>query len=361
MPESAAVRAGLVGFPSSGKKTVFQLLTRVARSGFRATAERGVLAVPDERLATLARLHHSRKVTPATIEVVLLPALRPDAQGAAETLAAIRDVDVVAHVARAFESRTAPAPFASVDPVRDARNLELELLLADLGVVERRLDRLKRERARGKSGGGAPGERELLERAREALDTERPLRAALAPEDRRRLGGFGLLSAKPQLLLVNTGEEAVALNDDLRSRLADYAAQPETAIAALSARIESEIQELGEEDAAAFRGEIGVDAGAPERVVRALFELMDRATFYTAGDTEARAWLIRRNTRAQEAAGTIHSDMERGFIRAEVVAWERLVEIGSWDACRKQGALRLEGRDYPVQDGDVLVVRFHVG
>ncbi len=354
------MRAGLVGFPSSGKKTMFQLLTRVVRTGFRTAAERGVLAVPDERLATLARLHRSRKITPATIEVVLLPALRQGAHGSTENLAAVRDVDVVVHVARAFQSLEAPTPFPSVDPVRDAANLELELLLADLGVVEKRLDRLQKERARGRTR-AAPGERELLERAREALEEERPIRAALSSEDRRRLGGFGLLSAKPQLLLINGGEDSATLDGDLRSRLEDHAALPDTAVAAVSARIEREIQDLGDEDAAAFRREIGVEAGAASRVIRAIFELVDRATFYTAGDTETRAWLIRRNTRAQEAAGTIHSDMERGFIRAEVVAFDRLVELGSWDACRKKGALRLEGRDYPVQDGDVLVIRFNVG
>ncbi len=318
-----------------------------------------MLPVPDERLETLARLHESRKITPATIEVVLLPSLRRDGEGAARNLAAVRDVDVVAHVARAFQNPGEES--GEADPVRDARSLELELLVADLEVVEKRLSRLERERARGKAGSAPPGERELLERARREMEAEHPLRAALSGEDRARLGGFGLLSAKPQLLLVNTGEESAALDAGLRSRLEEYAAQPETAVASVSAQIECEIAELGEEDAAAFREELGVEAGAASRVIRAIFELMDRATFYTAGETEARAWLIRRNIRAQEAAGTIHSDMERGFIRAEVVAYDQLVELGSWDGCRRKGKLRLEGRDYPVQDGDVLEIRFHVG
>jgi len=355
------VRAGLVGFPASGKKTVFRLLTRIARSVSRGTAERGMLPVPDERLETLARLHESRKITPTTIEVVLLPSLRRDGEGAARNLAAVRDVDVVAHVARAFRSPGEESGDEAVDPVRDARSLELELLVADLEVVEKRLSRLERERARGKAGAAPPGERELLERARREMEAERPLRTALSAEDRARLGGFGLLSAKPQLLLVNTGEESAALDAGLRSRLGEYAAHPETAVASVSAQIECEIAELGEEDAVAFREERGVEAGAASRVIRAIFELMDRATFYTAGETEARAWLIRRNTRAQEAAGVIHSDMERGFIRAEVVAYDQLVELGSWDGCRRKGKLRLEGRDYPVQDGDVLEIRFHVG
>ncbi len=354
------MRAGLVGFRSAGKKTVFELLTRVARAGYAAAAQRGVLAVPDERLATLTRLHESRKTTPATIEIVLLPALRPGTRGVAENLGAIRDVDVVVHVARAFEDAAVPAPFETVDPARDARNLELELLLADLGIVEKRLDKLKKERARGRPG-AAPGEREALERAKAALEDDRPLRTALSAEDRKRLNGFGLLTAKPQLLLVNAGEESAALNDELGATLEDYAALPETSVAAVSGRMECEIAELDEAEAGEFRSELGVEAGAPERVVRAIFELMDRATFYTAGDTESRAWLIRRDTRAQEAAGTIHSDMERGFIRAEAVAYDRLVALGSWDACRKAGALRLEGRDYPVQDGDVLLIRFNVG
>lgn len=354
------MRAGIVGFAAAGKKTLFSLLTRAAAVGYSREARRGVLAVPDARLETLARLHGSRKTTPATLELVLLPALRPGASGVTENLAAIRDVDVVVHVARAFEDPSVPSPFDSVDPVRDATNLELEFLLADLAVLEKRLGRLRYDRARGKPE-AIRGEADRLERARRFVEAERPLRDVLSRDERKALAGYGLMSAKPQLIVVNAGDEDVRARPEDQPGFGALAALGETRLASVSARIEAEIADLEDEDAAEFRADLGVESGAAERIVRAVFELMDRATFYTAGETEARAWLVRRNTRAQEAAGSIHSDMERGFIRAEVVAFETLVECGSWDGARARGALRLEGKDYPVQDGDVLVIRFAVG
>ena len=354
------MRAGIVGFAASGKKTLFSLLTQVAQAGFAAGAKRGALAVPDERLETLAQLHKSKKTTPATVEVVLIPALRRGASGQTENLAALREVDTIVHVVRAFEDPTVPSPFESVDPGRDAANLELELLLTDLAVLEKRIKRLDADRARGKPE-AVRGERDLLDRARQEVEREIPLREALSAADRKRLVGYGLMSAKPQLLVVNADDAEAARDPASWPGLEEIARRPETRLAAVSARIEAEIAELPDEDAAEFRRDIGVEAGAAERIVRAIFELMDHATFYTAADNEARAWLIRRNTRAREVAGAIHSDMERGFIRAEVVSYDTLVECGSWDAARKQGALRLEGKDYPVQDGDVLVIRFHVG
>ncbi len=319
-----------------------------------------MFAVPDRRLATLAQIHRSPKITPATVEFVLLPALRQGAAGQTENLAAIRDVDTIVHVARAFISNTAPSPFETVDPARDAANLDLELLLADLAVLEKRIARLDYDRARGKPE-AVRGERDLLDRARQFVEAERPLRDALSLEDRRRLRGYGLMSAKPQLLVLNGEEAEAAGRGEAWPDVLAWNRGAETRLAAVSLGIEAEIADLPEEDAAEFRRDLGVEEGAAERVVVAAFELMDRSVFYTAGETEARAWLIRRNTPARQAAGVIHSDMERGFIRAEVVSCDRLVECGSWDAARKRGELRLEGRDYPVQDGDVLVIRFHVG
>ena len=354
------MRAGIVGFAASGKKTLFSLLTQVAQAGFAKGAKRGVLAVPDDRLETIGRIHESRKLTPATVEVVLIPALRRGARGQTENLAALRDVDAIVHVVRAFEDPIVPSPFDSVDPGRDAANLELELLLTDLAVLEKRVARLDYDRARGNPE-PVRGERDLLDRARQEVEREVPLREALGAEDRKRLVGYGLMSAKPQLVLVNAGEADAGRAPESWPDLEELSRRPETRLATISARIEAEIAELPAEDAAEFRQDLGVEAGAAQRVIRAIFELMDRATFYTAAENEARAWLFRRNTRAQEVAGGIHSDMERGFIRAEVVSYDALVECGSWDAARKQGHLRLEGKDYPVQDGDVLLIRFAVG
>lgn len=354
------MRAGIVGFAAAGRKTLFSLLTRIARVGAASGKRRGIFAVPDERLSTLARLHRSRKITPATVEVVLLPAIRQGVGGKIENLAAVREVDTIVHVVRAFESPRVASPFGSVDPVRDAENLELELLLADLAVLERRIARLDRARARGLPE-LVPGERALLERARRLVEQDRPLRTVLSRAERKRLGGYGLLSAKPQLLVVNAGEEHAGSGAGAWPDLDELASGPETRLVAASLAIEAEIAGLAEEDAAEFRRDLGVTAGAAERIVRAVFELMDRVVFYTAADREARAWLVRRNTPARKAAGVIHSDMERGFIRAEVVSFDALVECGSWDGARRRGALRLEGRDYSVSDGDVLIIRFHVG
>lgn len=354
------MRAGIVGFAASGKKTLFSLLTQVAQAGYAAGAKRGALAVPDERLEIVARLHKSRKIVPATVEVVLIPALRRGARGQTENLAALRDVDAIVHVARAFEDPIVPSPFESVDPGRDALNLELELLLTDLAVLEKRIKRLDYDRARGVPE-PVRGERDLLDRARREVEREVPLREALSAEDRKRLVGYGLMSAKPHLVVLNAGEDEAGRDPESWPGLEELSRRPETRLATISARIEAEIAELPDEDAAEFRRDLGVDAGAAKRIIRAIFELMDRGTFYTAAENEARAWLFRRNTRAQEVAGGIHSDMERGFIRAEVVSYDALVEFGSWDAARKHGALRLEGKDYPVQDGDVLLIRFNVG
>jgi len=354
------VRAGIVGFAASGKKSLFSLLTQVAQAGYAAGAKRGVLSVPDDRLEVVTRLHESRTIVPATVEVVLIPALRRGARGQTENLAALRDVDAIVHVARAFEDPIVPSPFDSVDPARDAVNLELELLLTDLAVLEKRIARLDYDRARGKPE-AVRGERDLLDRARQEVEREVPLREALSAEERKRLVGYGLMSAKPQLVVVNAGEDEAGRAPRSWPGLEELSRRPETRLATISARIEAEIAELPEEDAAEFRRDLGVEAGAAQRIVRAIFELMDYATFYTAAENEARAWLFRRNTRAQDVAGGIHTDMARGFIRAEVVAYDALLECGSWDAARKRGALRLEGKDYPVQDGDVLLIRFHVG
>ena len=354
------MRAGIVGFAASGKKTLFSLLTQAAQAGYAAGAKRGVLAVPDERLEIVARLHKSRKLTPATVEVVLIPALRRGARGQTENLAALRDVDAIVHVARAFDDPTVPSPFDSVDPGRDALNLELELLLTDLAVLEKRIKRLDYDRARGVPE-PVRGERDLLDRARREVEREVPLREALSAEDRKRLVGYGLMSAKPHLVVLNAGEDEAGRDPESWPGLKALSRRPETRLATISARIEAEIAELPDEDAAEFRRDLGVEAGAAKRIIRAIFELMDRGAFYTAAENEARAWLFRRNTRAQDVAGDIHSDMARGFIRAEVVSYDALLEFGSWDAARKHGALRLEGKDYPVQDGDVLLIRFNVG
>jgi len=259
-------------------------------------------------------------------------------------------VDVLVHVVRAFEEPSVPHPEGSIDAQRDIEMMELELTLADLGVVEKRIERLEADVKKGRKG--ELQDLAVLTRAKDALSEGRPLREALSLEEREALRGYALLTAKPMLLVVNIGE-----ND---ARALDLKEKPGLAVAYVSARIESEIAELSAEEAKSFRDEMGLSEGAVERVVRAAFELMGVITFYTAGDTESHAWIVPRKTRAVKAAGTIHSDIERGFIRAEVVPYDVLVREGSWNACRDKGLLRLEGKDYPIAEADVVYFRFNV-
>lgn len=352
------MKAGIVGFDGVGKRTLFALLTQVAGAASSRGEQMGVLRIPDPRLGELTRLHQSKKTTPATIEFVLLPSL---VKGRSDKLdvSNLRNVDVLVHVVRAFEEATVPHPEGSVDAARDIEIMELELTLADLAVVEKRHERLQADSKKGRPTDAR--ELEVLGQAKQALAEGRPLREALSVEDRDRLRGYALLTAKPLLAAVNVGEDEAA-DPDLTEKLGLTACADASGLALtyVSARIESEIAELPPEDAKTFRDDLGLSEGMVERVVRAAFDLLDVITFYTAGDTESRAWNIPRDTKAVEAAGTIHSDMERGFIRAEVVHYDALVREGSWNACRDKGILRLEGKDYPIAEADVVYFRFNV-
>ncbi|TDI40989.1 MAG: redox-regulated ATPase YchF [Acidobacteria bacterium] len=352
------MKAGIVGFDGVGKRTLFALLTQVTGAATSRVEQMGMLRIPDERLEELTRLHESRKTTAATIEFVLLPSL---VKGRADKLdvSSLRNVDVLVHVVRAFEEPSVPHPEGSVDAARDLELMELELTLSDLAVVEKRYEKMKADTKKGRPTDAH--ELKALEQATKALSDGRPLRAALSAEDRDRLRGYALLTAKPLLAVVNVGEDEAsgsALTKKLG--LTDWAGAPGFALTYVSARIESEIAELGPEDAKTFRDDLGLSNGMAERVVRAAFDLLDVITFYTASDIESRAWIIPRDTKAAKAAGTIHSDMERGYIRAEVVHYDVLVREGSWNVCRDKGLLRLEGKEYPIAEADVVYFRFNV-
>jgi hypothetical protein len=347
------MKAGIVGFEGVGKRTLFALLTQVAGAASSRTEQVGVLKVPDPKLSILTKLHESRKTTAATVEFVLIPGLVKGRSKEKLDVSSLRAVDVLVHVVRAFEEPSVPHPEGSVDAKRDIEMMELELTLADLGVVEKRIERLEADSRKGRKG--ELQDLPVLIRAKDALSEGRPLREALTLEERDALRGYALLTAKPMLLAVNLPESVA---NDVRTL--DLGEKPGLAVAYVSARIESEIAELSPEEAKAFREELGLSEGMVERVVRAAFELMGVITFYTAGDTESRAWIVPRKTRAVKAAGTIHSDIERGFIRAEVVQYDVLVREGSWNACRDKGLLRLEGKDYPIAEADVVYFRFNV-
>jgi GTP-binding protein YchF len=263
---------------------------------------------------------------------------------------------------RAFESDVVPHPDGSVDPLRDAGMLELELILADLGAVERRLERLDANIKKANRPDDV-AERAVFLKMKQALEAEKPLRQLeLSEDERRRLRAYAFLSEKPLLLVVNMGEDQV--KDAARllesSGLAAYARGPGLGICAVAAPIESEMAQLSPEDARAFREDLGLHEPGLDRVIRTSYALLGLISFLTAGEDECRAWTIRRGTRAQAAAGAIHSDIERGFIRAETVSFDDLVKAGSLAACRDAATLRLEGKEYVVQDGDVINFRFNV-
>jgi GTP-binding protein YchF len=262
------------------------------------------------------------------------------------------------HVVRAFQDPELPHPAGSVDPARDLLELELELILADHDVVERRLERLAQSAKRGLKPEEERERALLTDTILPALEAERPLREIeLAADDERRLRGFQLLSAKPLLVVWNVGEGELAGADPER---AGWRPRPQTETVVMSAPIEQEIAGLAADEQREFLAELGLSEPSVDRVIRASYGLLGLLSFFTVGDDEVRAWTLRRGTRAREAAGAIHSDIERGFIRAEVVGWDELVRLGSLAACRTAGSLRLEGKEYEVADGEVIHFRFAV-
>lgn len=349
---------GILGLSLSGKTTLFALLTGHAQSSHgRRAAQTGVAQVPDERLDRLTALFAPRKHTPATVQFVDVPALIRGGDSALN-VPELRGMDALAVVVRAFAAPDIPHPEGSVDANRDLELVETELLLADLRVVENRLDRLAREIVKRRSA-ELLAEQQACERCQAALAAGRPVRELdLSPEETRALKGFGLLTAKPLLVVLNIGEEGVPhLLKEPSALLPAREAHPGQVVTAVCATLEQEISRLAPADQAAFLAELGLPDRALDRLLRAAYHLTGRISFFTVGEDECRAWSIPRGSTASRAAGVIHSDLERGFIRAEVARWDELVEAGSLAALRGRGSLRLEGRDYVVQDGDVVHIR----
>ncbi|PYQ53701.1 MAG: redox-regulated ATPase YchF [Acidobacteria bacterium] len=359
------MKVGIIGLPSTGKSTLFSLLTGAPTPapGGRPEPRVGIARVPDPRVEALAGLFHPKKKTPATVEYVDMPGVAKGEGAALVDLPALRGVDALVHVVRAFESEVVPHPEGSIDPLRDARMLELELILADLGTLERRLERLEANIKKANRAEDV-AERAVFLKMKAFLEGERPLRdLELSEDERRKLRGYALLSGKPLLLVINMSEEQVKRSAEVleKTGLSGFAIEGAgRALCAVSAPIEAEMAQLGAEDAAAFREDLGLHEPGLDRVIRTSYELLGLISFLTAGEDECRAWTIRRGTRAQQAAGEIHSDIERGFIRAEVVAFDDLMRAGSMAACREAATLRLEGKDYVVRDGDVINFRFNV-
>ncbi len=348
---------GILGFSKAGKTTLFNLLTASRRETgkFAASgkANVGVATVPDSRLDQLSELYQPRRTTPATVSFVDIPGIRTGESAESLDLARLRDADALMHVVRAFADDEIPHPEGRVDPARDVETLDLELIVADMDLVSRRIERLDKARKRGLSR-DEEAERDLLAGTiLPALEGETPVRElTLDADQEKRLRGFQLLSAKPLVVALNVDEERLAQADAAALGIRDGV--PALVVSAL---IEEEIARLDGGEQAEFLAELGLSEPSVNRVIRTSYEILGLISFFTVGEDEVRAWTIRRGTDARRAAGVIHSDLERGFIRAEVVPWSDLVRLGSLAACRQEGLLRLEGKGYVARDGEVMHIR----
>ncbi len=366
------MQIAIVGLARSGKTTVFNTLTRghAETGGFGGlTVNTGVVKVPDDRLTQLTARFQPKREVPADVTYVDLPAppLTPEGTTAADIpadqLARLRTADALLHVVRAFDDPTVAHPDGTVDPWRDIERLELEFVFADLAVVEKRVDKL---RTSGRHG--TPAEREANEREQEVLERilpalmgGRPIRdLELADDDAKRIRGFRFLTEKPVLVLLNIGEADIARAPAMIAEIGARVSHRATLVEALSARIEMEVGELSDEEAAVFREDLGLEGSSLVRVIRLSYQLLGLISFFTAGPDETRAWTIPDGATAQDAAGAIHTDLARGFIRAEIVGWEDLLALGSTAEARKAGKLRSEGKTYRMRDGDVAEILFNV-
>ena len=344
------MKVGLIGHRGAGKTTVFNMLTglqaQVGGYGGKEEVHLGVIKVPDARVDKLSQVFKPKKTTYAEIRFTDFPASQndDDLKGNSNLITQMREVDAMALVLRDFEP--------DADPLRQLNDLLTEMILADLTVVENRRTRLKKEKAR-------PQEEALLERCAATLENEESLRnLEFSADDENLLSGFGFLSRKPVLVLFNQADDkagqplSAAYQDELKRRGLDGLA--------LAGKVEMEVAQLDENDREAFLKEIGIQEPARERFIRASYRLLDLISFLTTGEDEVRAWTITQGTSARKAAGKIHSDIERGFIRAEVIAYDDFVVLGSEVKCKEAGKLRLEGKDYIVQDGDIIHFRFAI-
>lgn len=357
------MKLGIIGLPGSGKTTVFRALTGGIEPADRKTHQEpglGVVKVDDPRLDFLVGYHKPKKVTPVGVEYADIAGITGEGKSGKTLgdrfLAHVRPVDALVHCVRYFDS---PA-LGTADPVRDFLTVEEEMLLSDLASVEKRLERIERDIKRGKKE--LSEEFDLLKGAQTVLEDGKPLRLYPPAVESEKLRGFAFLSAKPELILINAGddrtpEQIETLLQLIRSEAGD---QPRVALGRLYADVEAEIARLSPEDAREFLDDLSLEQGAKERIVKTSFELLNLIVFFTAGEPEVRAWPLERGKSAVKAAGTVHSDMERGFIRAEVVAYDDFKEAGSMAAAQKVGRVRLEGKDYLVQDGDIMLFRFNI-
>jgi GTP-binding protein YchF len=355
------MKTAIIGLPMVGKTSLFTILTGVHQETHigSTTARMGVARVPDSRLDELAKLFEPPKITHATVEYVDMPSISKENLRDPSYLASLRVVDAFAHVLRLFPDETVPHEKGSVDPIRDMDDVETELILSDLVVVEKRLERVDKDRKKIKNP-ELDHEFALLEKCKALLDANQPLRQlTLDAEEEKRIRGFQFLSQKPMLYVLNLGEDdAAKLHDrEKEYREGPLKARAHTGASAVCGKIEAELAELPPADQRDYLASYGLTESGLVRLISATYALLGLMSFLTAGETEVRAWTIPMHSTAVKAAGAIHSDFEKKFIRAEVVNWKALIDHSGYPGVREKGLLRLEGKEYIVKDGDVLVIR----
>jgi ribosome-binding ATPase len=355
------MQTGIIGLPLVGKTSLFRILTRAKVDSRSAPnqAHVGVARVPDARVAKLAEVFKPKKVTYATIEYVDIGGLQKDREKNSASLVPLREADALANVVRLFEDPSVPNEAGSLDALRDIESVELELMLNDLEQASRRIERLEKD-LKKKKDPHSEAELQLLLRCRQALGSEQPLRELeLKPEDKKMITGFTFLSQKPMLYVLNLGDDQATEIDHVieKYHLEKLAAKPRTAVVPFCGKIEAELAELDDSEAAEMMKAYGLKESGRDRLLQATYQLLGLISFLTCGEPECRAWTIERGMTAQQAAGAIHSDIEKNFIKAEVVNWENLLQAGSFPVARERAQVRLEGKEYIVQDGDVILFR----
>ena len=364
------MKLGIVGLPNVGKSTLFNAITKAGAQSANypfCTIEPnvGIVDVPDKRLDVLAKMYDPEKITPAFIEFVDIAGLVKGASRGEglgnKFLSHIREVDAIIHVVRCFDDTEIVHVDGSVDPVRDIETINLELIFADLETVDKRFERLGKLLKTGEKKYAQ--EAEVLKRLKETLETGKPARSLeLSDDEAELIRDMSLLTQKKVIYAANMSEDGIAdaENNEYLKRVREFAAAENSSVLPISARIEEEISTLDDDEREMFLSEMGLEASGLDRLVEKSYDLLGLISYLTAGPKEVRAWTIKKGTRAPQAAGKIHSDFEKGFIRAEVVSYDDLLECGSQLAAKEKGLVRSEGKEYVMQDGDVVVFRFNV-
>jgi len=358
------MKTGIIGLPQVGKTSLFKILTKVDVStrghSNPREAHLGIARVPDDRLDRLAALYNPKKLLHATVEYADVAAIGQDALRETAFTSNLRVVDALAHVLRVFDDPSIPH-VGEINPLRDAKTVDFDLIVNDLGQVEKRMERLEKDLKKGKTT-ELEREMDLIKRAKAHLETERPLREMeITADDEKRIRGFMFLSQKPILYVLNINE-STTLGVDLEKAPAKYnmvelAGRPNSGVTAICGKVEAELADMSDDEATEFLSSYGLTESGLTRLIRKSYELLGLISFFTVGEDECRAWTVPRKSRAQNAAGAIHSDLEKHFIRAETIHWDTLLEAGSEANARSKGTLRLEGKEYIVQDGDVMHIR----